>query len=183
MRRLLVVVDMQHDFIDGSLGTKEAQEIVSNVITKINQFDGTVVYTRDTHDENYLSTQEGKKLPMKHCIKGTKGWEIPFEILDAGYEKRAASVLKSIYDKPTFGCVELAEDISKWYAQELEEDLEIELIGLCTDICVVSNALLLKAFLPSVSISVDSKCCAGVTLESHNAALETLRACQVTVIE
>ena len=170
MRKLLIVVDMQNDFIDGSLGTKEAQAIVSNVINKIRQFNGTIVYTRDTHDENYLSTQEGKNLPVKHCIKGTEGWEIPDAILAAGY------------DKPTFGCVELAEDISKWYAQDLEEDLEIELIGLCTDICVVSNALLLKAFIPSVRIMVDSRCCAGVTPSSHKAALETLRACQVDVI-
>lgn len=182
MRKLLIVVDMQNDFIDGSLGTKEAQAIVSNVINKIRQFNGTVVYTRDTHDENYLSTQEGKNLPVKHCIKGTEGWEIPDAILAADYDKRAGRVLKQIYDKPTFGCVELAEDISKWYAQDLEEDLEIELIGLCTDICVVSNALLLKAFLPSVRIMVDSKCCAGVTPSSHKAALETLRACQVDVI-
>lgn len=181
MRDILIVVDMQNDFIDGSLGTKEAQAIVPDVIDKIRRFDGTVVYTRDTHEEDYLSTQEGKILPVKHCIEGTKGWEIPMEIKEAGYDKRAGVVLKSIYNKPTFGCVELAEDVLKWYAQDLEEDAEIELIGLCTDICVVSNALLLKAFLPCVKITVDSKCCAGVTPDSHNAALETLRACQVDI--
>ena len=171
-RKILIVVDMQNDFIDGSLGTKEAEAIVSAVIEKIKEYPKQDVYaTRDTHPEDYLNTQEGKNLPVEHCIKGTKGWEIKSDI--------AELILKDhIFDKPTFGSVQLAEAVKK---MNEEEPLEIELIGLCTDICVVSNALLLKAFLPEVRISVDSSCCAGVTPEKHEAALETMRSCQIQV--
>jgi len=172
MRKILVVVDMQNDFIDGALGTKEAVRIVDSVIKKIKEYDIKDIYaTRDTHGTDYLSTQEGKNLPVEHCIKGTKGWEIRNEI---------AELLKDavIVDKPTFGSIELADLLSK--ANEKEE-LEIELVGLCTDICVVSNALLLKAKMPEVKISVDETCCAGVTVESHKAALETMKMCQISV--
>ena len=171
-RKILIVVDMQNDFIDGSLGTKEAEAIVPAVIEKIKEYPKQDVYaTRDTHLKDYLNTQEGKNLPVEHCIKGTKGWEIRADI--------AELILKNhIFDKPTFGSVQLAEAVKK---MNEEEPLEIELIGLCTDICVVSNALLLKAFMPEVRISVDPSCCAGVTPEKHEAALETMRSCQIQV--
>ena len=173
MRKILVVIDMQNDFIDGALGTKEAVGIVENVKKKIASYPAEDVFaTKDTHEENYLSTQEGKFLPVRHCIRGTSGWEIRADI--AALLKNAA-----IYEKPTFGSVKLAEEIKK--ISETEE-LEIELIGLCTDICVVSNALLLKACMPEVRISVDSACCAGVTPEKHLAALETMRSCQISVV-
>ena len=171
-RKIIIVIDMQNDFIDGSLGTKEAEAIVPAVIEKIKEYPKQDVYaTRDTHLKDYLNTQEGKNLPVEHCIKGTKGWEIRADI--------AELILKNhIFDKPTFGSVQLAEAVKK---MNEEEPLEIELIGLCTDICVVSNALLLKAFMPEVRISVDPSCCAGVTPEKHEAALETMRSCQIQI--
>ena len=170
MRKLLIVVDMQKDFIDGSLGTKEAVAVVSAVIEKIGTYDRKDVFaTRDTHHEDYLNTQEGKNLPVVHCIEGTKGWEIDPGIADL-------ILPDQIYDKPTFGSVSLAAKIKEISS---EEDIEIELVGLCTDICVISNALLLKANMPEVRISVDPACCAGVTPEKHEAALETMRSCQI----
>lgn len=173
MKKILIVVDMQNDFIDGSLGTKEAQKIVQSVMYKIKQYNTSNIYaTRDTHGADYLSTQEGKNLPVEHCIKGTKGWEIREEI---------AELLDGaiIVDKPSFGSLELAELL---YEENKKEELEIELIGLCTDICVVSNAILLKAKMPEVKISVDASCCAGVTPESHTAALETMKMCQINIL-
>jgi nicotinamidase-related amidase len=173
MRKLLVVVDMQNDFIDGSLGTPEAVAIVENVKDKIRSYDKSDIFvTMDTHAPDYLETQEGKNLPVEHCIKGTDGWKVRPDIEDL---LQGAAV----YEKPTFGSVKLAEDISKIAAAE---DIEIELIGLCTDICVVSNALLLKANMPEVKVSVDPACCAGVTPESHEAALKTMQMCQVNVL-
>lgn len=172
MRKILVVVDMQNDFIDGSLGTKEAQQIIGAVIEKIKQYESKNIYaTRDTHTDNYLSTQEGKNLPVEHCIKGTKGWEIRPEIAELLQEA-------VIVDKPSFGSLDLAELL---YEENQKEELEIELVGLCTDICVVSNALLLKAKMPEIKIAVDASCCAGVTPESHKAALETMKMCQIQV--
>ena len=169
-RKILIVIDMQNDFIDGALGTKEAVAIVPSVIKKIKSYPKEDVFaTRDTHPENYMDTQEGKYLPVPHCIKGTDGWQIRKEIADLIDED-------NVIDKPTFGSVKLAEKISELAAAE---DIEIELVGLCTDICVVSNALLLKAYLPEVKISVDPSCCAGVTPEMHEAALETMRSCQI----
>ena len=170
MRKLLVVVDMQNDFIDGALGTAEALAIVENVKAKIREYDPADVFvTMDTHAPDYLSTQEGRNLPVEHCIKGTEGWQIRSDI---------AELLTGahVYEKPTFGSTALAKDIAEIAAAE---DIEIELIGLCTDICVVSNALLLKATMPEVKISVDPACCAGVTPESHEAALLTMQMCQV----
>ena len=170
MRKLLVVVDMQNDFIDGALGTAEALAIVENVKAKIREYDPEDVFvTMDTHAPDYLSTQEGRNLPVEHCIKGTEGWQIRSDI---------AELLTGahVYEKPTFGSTALAKDIAEIAAAE---DIEIELIGLCTDICVVSNALLLKATMPEVEISVDPACCAGVTPESHEAALLTMQMCQV----
>lgn len=173
MKKILVVVDMQNDFIDGALGTKEAEQIVESVMHKIKEYNITNIYaTRDTHGEDYLSTQEGKNLPVEHCIKGTQGWEIRSEI---------AELLDGavIIDKPSFGSLELAELL---YEENKKEELEIELVGLCTDICVVSNAILLKAKMPEIKISVDASCCAGVTPESHVAALETMKMCQINIL-
>ena len=167
--KILVVVDMQKDFIDGALGTAEAVAIVPNVIEKIKEYensDSLVLYTKDTHLENYMNTREGRHLPVPHCIKGTEGHEIPAEIL-RGHDL--------IIEKPTFGSVELVDYLSK-----IEFD-EIELIGLCTDICVVSNALLIKASFPEHEVIVDSSCCAGVTPATHEAALTTMKMCQINV--
>ena len=172
MRKILIVIDMQNDFIDGALGTKEACAIVDAVKEKIRSYPGTdIIATMDTHGGNYMETQEGKYLPVPHCIKGTEGWMIRREIAELLTDAR-------IYEKPSFGSMQLAEDLKKLAD---EESLELELIGLCTDICVVSNALLLKAAMPEVTISVDASCCAGVTPEKHSAALETMRSCQVQV--
>ncbi|MBR2389202.1 MAG: cysteine hydrolase [Mogibacterium sp.] len=173
MRNILVVVDMQNDFIDGALGTAEAVAIVENVKARIREYDPADVFvTMDTHAPNYLETQEGRNLPVKHCIKGTKGWQIRSDI---------ASLLPDwhIYEKPTFGSVALAKDIAEIATAE---EIEIEVLGLCTDICVVSNALMLKAYMPEVQISVDSSCCAGVTPESHEAALKTMQMCQIRIM-
>ena len=170
MKKLLIVVDMQNDFVDGSLGTKEAEGIVAHVKAKVEQYQeqgDTVIFTRDTHTEAYLDTQEGKKLPVVHCVKGTKGWEI----IDC-----LQSYVQTVFDKPTFGSVELAHVVARGGYEQ------IELVGLCTDICVVSNALLLKAALPEIQICVDSACCAGVTPASHEAALTTMKMCQIEVL-
>ena len=171
MKKLLIVIDMQNDFIDGSLGTKEARAIVPAVLAKIESYPPeAVIATMDTHGPDYLKTQEGKKLPVEHCIKGTDGWRIRPEI-------EALLSKARIYEKPTFGCEKLAADL------KAEKGLkEVEIIGLCTDICVVSNALLIKAALPELKIKVDSSCCAGVTPEKHLAALETMRSCQIEVV-
>lgn len=172
MRKILIVIDMQNDFIDAALGTPEAVAIVENVKAKIREYPPENVFaTLDTHGENYLQTQEGKSLPVEHCIKGSKGWEIRPDIAELLTGAK-------LYEKPTFGSVRMASDIVNIAAQE---EIEIELIGLCTDICVVSNALLLKANMPEVKISVDSSCCAGVTPQKHEAALETMRSCQIVV--
>ncbi len=174
MKRILVVVDMQNDFIDGALGTAEAAGIVNKVIKKIHSYSdaGDLVYaTRDTHGEDYLETSEGKYLPVKHCIKGTKGWEIHKEVEEALRERKAV-----IIDKPTFGSEEL---VQKLWEENQRDEMEIELTGLCTDICVVTNALLLKTKLPETKISVDASCCAGVTPKSHAAALLTMEMCQI----
>jgi nicotinamidase-related amidase len=172
--KILIVVDMQNDFIDGALGTKEAVAIVPSVLKKIKEFQGKVIFTLDTHPEDYMNTQEGKNLPVRHCIRGTDGWKLPEEIDRLRSEKNA-----DVYEKPTFGSKELASDLEKLNKTEKIES--IELIGLCTDICVVSNALMIKAFLPEVEISVDESCMAGVTPEKHEAALETMRSCQIKV--
>ena len=167
MSRTLIVVDMQNDFIDGSLGTKEAQNIIPNVAKKIKEYQDRgdkIIFTRDTHDTNYLNTPQGKKLPVEHCIYGTHGWKIAdgLEVENCYY-----------IDKPTFGW-------KHW--SDLIFEKEIELVGLCTDICVISNALILKATFPDADITVDASCCAGVTPETHKAALETMKMCQINVI-
>lgn len=177
--KVLVVVDMQNDFITGSLGTPEAQAIVPNVKKKIEEAvknGDFIVYTRDTHFEDYLETKEGKKLPVEHCIAGSAGWDIPTELMTpAGYENAVVS------NKFTFGGYELPRYLAYWTG-DFNWNREIELIGLCTDICVVSNALLLKSYYyDSCEISVDATCCAGVTPESHEAALKTMEMCQINV--
>jgi nicotinamidase-related amidase len=172
MGKILVVVDMQKDFVTGALGSKEAQDIVGNVVDKVKNYDGEVVFTRDTHGENYMETQEGRNLPVVHCIKGSDGWELIPELTEL-------AVGKKIFDKPTFGSVELGQFVAK--KAEEDKDLQVELIGVCTDICVASNALLIKAFSREIPVAVDSSCCAGVTVDAHNAALSTMKSCQVQV--
>lgn len=172
MRKVLVVVDMQNDFIDGALGSSEAASIVPAVAERVANFSGDVIFTRDTHYEDYLSTAEGRKLPVKHCIKDTDGWQITSAI---EIPERAR-----IFDKETFGSVGLGEALLK--ENEKSEISEIELVGLCTDICVISNAFLLKAYLPECEISVNSALCRGVTDESHKKALSAMAACQIKII-
>ncbi len=167
MKKTLLVIDMQNDFIDGALGSGEAVAIVPAVKEKIlaRQAEGwQILYTRDTHGEDYLNTPEGKMLPVPHCIRESQGWQIREELYIAGCE---------IVDKPTFG-------YTGWDKYDFEE---VELIGLCTDICVVSNALILKALFPEARLSVDPRCCAGVTPASHEAALTTMKMCQILVEE
>ncbi len=171
MQDILIVVDMQNDFIDGSLGTPEALAIVPKVAERIRSFPGKVLFTRDTHPAGYLETQEGRNLPVVHCVRGTPGWEIRSELMEL-------CVTEPI-DKPTFGSVRLGEVLLG--LNTLEPIRSVTLIGLCTDICVLSNALLVKAFLPEVPITVDAACCAGVTPESHRAALQAMKVCQVRI--
>lgn len=169
--KVLVVVDMQKDFIDGSLGTPEAMEIVPRVAEKIRRFEGKVIATRDTHSENYLETAEGKNLPVVHCVKNTSGWQIAPPI--------AALLTEEPVDKPTFGSVALSHTLAAAHRRSAIES--ITLVGLCTDICVISNALLLKASLPEVPIIVDASCCAGVTPATHQQALEAMKMCQIVI--
>lgn len=171
MKEALVIIDMQNDFIDGSLGTVQAQHIVPNVISKINAFSGDLYYTRDTHTENYLNTLEGKKLPVVHCIKNTFGWEIQKEVWNAGANRNPV-----IIDKPTFASTVLAQTLAQ------KQYDHITLIGLCTDICVISNALNIKALLWETPITVDANCCAGVTPESHTQALNAMTMCQIDIL-
>ena len=163
--KTLIVIDMQNDFIDGSLGTAEAVAIVDNVKAKIKEYvdrGDQIIFTRDTHQEDYMETNEGKHLPVVHCIEGTDGWQIRDGLYAEGAE---------IINKPSFG-------YTGWNDYSFEE---VELIGLCTDICVVSNALIIKALFPEIKVSVDSSCCAGVTPESHDTALKTMQMCQIEV--
>ena len=172
MQNILVVVDMQNDFIDGALGTKEAVAIVPKVEEKIRGFAGPVLFTRDTHEEDYMETQEGKNLPVPHCIRGTDGWQIRKEL----------DVLRKTepIDKETFGSVALA---AKLVSMNEEEEIEgITFAGLCTDICVISNALLVKAYLPETPIYVDAACCAGVTPKSHETSLQAMKMCQIHIL-
>lgn len=173
MKKILIVVDMQKDFVDGSLGSDMAQAIVGNVVNKIENHKGDIIVTYDTHCESYMQTQEGRNLPVPHCIKGTDGWQLDSSVAQA-LEGKAYKTI----EKPTFGSTELVDYVKNNYS---EGEFEIELIGLCTDICVVSNALLLKANFLETVISVDSSCCAGVTKESHEAALATMKMCQIAV--
>lgn len=174
MGKLLAVVDMQHDFVDGSLGTPEAREIVPCVAHKIRNWYGNVVYTMDTHPRNYLETQEGRYLPVRHCIEGTKGHQLVEAVSDAiSAHGSAKQIIKN-----TFG----ATNLIKYLTGTIALYDSIEFVGLCTDICVVSNALLVKAFFPEVHLVVDASCCAGVTPETHLAALQTMKMCQIDII-
>ena len=172
MKRLYVVVDMQKDFIDGSLGTREAQEMLPRMVDRLTEIqarkDTDIIFTMDTHGSDYLETQEGKKLPVQHCIKGTDGWQIAAAL--QVFAERAVAIV----EKPSFGYIGW-QDIGKGYD-------EITMGGLCTDICVISNAMLLKAFFPEIRLRIDSTCCAGVTAESHNNALRAMKMCQMDII-
>ena len=171
MKNYLIVVDMQNDFIDGALGTKEAEAIVAKVAEKIRGFDGELIFTRDTHEEDYLETQEGRRLPVVHCVRGSAGWQIREGLTDI----RPCTVI----DKPSFGSTELGVMLAR---RNMEETIgSVTLVGLCTDICVISNALLIKAFLPETPLLVDAACCAGVTPESHRQALEAMKMCQISI--
>ncbi len=173
MKKFLVVVDMQKDFVDGALGSREAVAIVPAVVKKIADFNGEIFVTYDTHFENYMQTNEGKHLPVPHCIKGTDGWQLNNDVENALSGKKFTKV-----EKNTFGSV----DLPKLIEQAADgEDFAVELIGLCTDICVVSNALLIKATFPEAPIAVDAGCCAGVTPQAHEAALATMASCQITI--
>ena len=168
MKKILIVVDMQNDFIDGALGTAEAVSIVPYVKEVIDSFDGKVFFTRDTHFDNYMQTEEGKNLPVPHCIKGTHGWQIRAE-LDALRKTEPI-------DKVTFGSADLIDVLRG------EGEIEsITFVGLCTDICVISNAMITKAFFPEIPLTVDAKACAGVTPESHARALEAMKTCQIKI--
>jgi nicotinamidase/pyrazinamidase len=171
MNQVYVIIDMQNDFIDGSLGTPEAPAIVPRIEARLQQAkkDGQVdfIFTQDTHTEDYLTTQEGKNLPVPHCIKDTHGWNICRDLMPY-------TLLAEVLEKPTFGCTALIDAVADYD--------DILLMGLCTDICVISNALLLKAFYPEKHIAVDSTCCAGVTVQSHETALAAMRACQIEVL-
>ncbi|KIR03741.1 Nicotinamidase [Lachnospiraceae bacterium TWA4] len=172
--KYLIVVDVQNDFVDGALGSKEAVAMYPHLLEKVKNFKGTVVMTKDTHPENYLETQEGKLLPVAHCIKDTKGWEFPKSLEEVKNAKEAL-----VYEKPTFGSTKLANDLKNLYDQGQVES--VELIGICTDICVISNALLLKATMPELPICVDASCCAGVTPKKHEEALDVMESCQIIV--
>lgn len=186
MSKVLFVIDMQNDFISGSLGTKEAEAIVDRVSEKIKSYflnkDGYVIFTQDTHDANYLKHQEGKYLPVPHCIALTNGWELHENIKREIENDRRDHIARTYFiKKPTFGVPYWPETLRQSGIAITQND-EIEIVGLCTDICVVSNALILKAWYPENHITVDASCCAGVTPEKHNAALETMRSCQIDVI-
>lgn len=172
--RFLIVIDMQNDFISGSLGSEQAKRIVGRVKEKIVNFDGKIIFTRDTHDKDYLCTQEGKRLPIKHCISKTCGWEICDEL-------RSCLCCAEILDKPSFGTLYIGEMI-RALCENGDSVEEIQLIGLCTDICVVSNALILKAQFPEVNIVVDSNCCAGSNKHLHDCALEVMKSCHIDVL-
>jgi nicotinamidase-related amidase len=177
MSKLLVVVDMQNDFIDGALGTKEAVQIIDKVIDKIKTYEAngeSIIFTMDTHSTDYLKTQEGKNLPVEHCIAHTKGWELNDRLRTSVHLDR-----HKIYEKITFGSSELAKDIMNGLYNEVTQ---IELIGVCTDICVISNAMLIKTLLPEVPVSVDAACCAGVTPDSHQNALEAMKMCHINIV-
>lgn len=176
MKKTLIVIDMQNDFVTGALGSKEAVAILPNVKKKIDEYIAgghEVIFTRDTHGENYMDTREGKYLPVPHCIKGTEGWQVVDDIDRPDCEH---------IDKPSFGFTGWSFAYDGARVMGMRQFEEIEIIGVCTDICVVSNALILKAYFPETNITVDASCCAGVTPESHDAALATMKSCQINVI-
>ena len=176
MKKVLVVVDMQNDFVDGALGTKEAVAIVPNVVKKIREFDGDEIFvTYDTHYDNYMNTLEGQKLPVPHCIDGSYGHELNAEVKAALAGRQYKDVIKA-----GFGSFSISRGLKDRYPGE---EIEVEMVGLCTDVCVVSNALIMRAGYPNAKITVDASCCAGITPETHEAALTTMKCCQIDVIE
>ena len=176
MIKVLIVVDMQNDFVDGALGTPEAAGIVPGVVKKIREFDGDELFvTYDTHYDNYLHTLEGQKLPVPHCIDGTYGHELNKDVKEALAGKKYRDVIKA-----GFGSFSISRNLKELYP---DEEMEVELIGLCTDVCVVSNALIMRAAFPNAKITVDASCCAGITPENHVAALTTMKSCQIDITE
>ena len=181
--KVLIVVDMQKDFIDGALGTKEAAAIVDNVAKRIENSNGELIlFTQDTHQENYLSTPEGRNLPVVHCIEGTDGWNINETIINVWRNNKNTMKIPELsentFTKPVFGSVVLVDFLKS----RVREISAIEILGLCTDICVVSNAIMIKNTLPDIEISVNANCCAGVTPQSHQEALNTMKMCQINII-
>lgn len=168
--KVLIVVDMQVDFVTGSLGSKDAQDIVDNVVNRVAKHDGAIIFTRDTHSQDYMTTLEGKKLPVAHCIENTNGWQIIPQL---------RQYVSNVVDKPTFGSTTLPQMVSQLAGNDLQS---ITLIGLCTDICVISNAMYLKANFPNTPIIIESHCCAGISKESHNNALNAMKMCHIDVI-
>lgn len=173
-RKKLIIIDVQNDFITGSLGTEEARRMLPRLIDKARHFSGEILMTQDTHSENYLSTQEGRMLPVPHCLTGTEGWGFPQEL-----EKLRKEKVVKVYQKPCFGSTDLVSDLKDVYEGNLLDS--VELVGICTDICVVSNALMIKSVLPELPVFVDASCCAGVTPEKHTAALEVMQSCQIII--
>ena len=180
--KILIVVDMQNDFIDGALGTQEAAAIVDNVVTRIkNSQNELILFTMDTHQEDYLNTAEGRKLPVPHCIQGTNGWQVNQRILDAWRNNantiKVPQLQENTFNKPVFGSV----DLVNFLQSRVSDITEIEILGVCTDICVISNAIMIKNAMPDVNISVNAACCAGVTPQSHMEALNIMRNCHIDV--
>lgn len=174
MKKKLVIIDVQNDFVTEALGTKQAQQMLPRLVEKAENFEGEILMTQDNHFENYLETQEGRMLPVIHCIKGTRGWELVPELEELRKKRKV-----KVYQKPCFGSIRLAEDLKAAYEDGLLDG--VELAGLCTDICVISNALLIKSVLPELPVFVDAGCCAGVTVQKHEAALEVMKSCQIIV--
>lgn len=181
MKKILVVVDAQNDFVGGSLRNEEAIKTIPNLVNKIREFSGDAIfYTLDTHAENYLETKEGEKLPVVHCVKGTDGWKLEANVESALSDARLRNIPVTKVEKPTFGSFDLIEKIKRC---TLWDNIDIEVVGYCTDICVVSNVLAMKAaFYDKANITVDASCCAGVTPESHKAALLTMQMCQINIV-
>jgi len=175
MSNILVVVDMQNDFINGPLQTNEARDIIPSLVKRIREFDGYVIFTRDTHDADYMSSEEGRHLPVIHCQHGSDGWKLHPEI-----EKACQAVNGTIIDKHTFGSQELIEHLKK--IDKTDPIKSVEFIGICTDICVISNVMLTKTFFPNIPISVRQECCAGVTPKSHQTALDAMKMCHINIL-
>lgn len=173
-KKKLIIIDVQNDFITGSLGTEEACRMFPHLIDEASRFSGEILMTQDSHCENYLDTQEGKMLPVPHCIIGTEGWRFPKELEKLRMEREV-----KVYQKPCFGSTDLVADLKDAYENNLLDS--VELVGICTDICVVSNALMIKSALPELPVFVDASCCAGVTPEKHKAALEVMQSCQIII--
>lgn len=180
-KKILVLIDCQKDFIDGSLANPEAQKKVKNIVKKVDEFDGdAIIYTLDTHEEDYLETKEGKLLPVEHCIEREDGWNLNDDIANAITRAVKRDIIVDVVKKPTFGSFQLPLEIKRIVG---EEEFDVEFVGFCTDICVISNVLILKAAAYEIAnITVDANCCAGVTVEKHLAALETMKSCQINVI-